>query len=116
MLYLTGSGCVVLMMLLADTGCALLVTLCFIQTGTLHINVANILMHVIPLMVYWGNYLGGGLSQSDSLLTHALIGIPGIPWQITLAIIAQFVFALSNNDILLSYRISLSVLMTCKTC
>ena len=74
------------------------------------------LMHVIPLMVYLGNDLGGGLSQSDSLLTHALIGIPGIPWQITLAIIAQFVFALSNNDILLSYRISLSVLMTCKTC
>ena len=38
---------------------------------------------VIPMMVFGSNDLGGEFSQSDSLLTHALVGIPGItgtPW------------------------------------
>ena len=33
--------------------------------------------------MYVSNILGGELSQSDSLLTHALVGIPGFtgtPW------------------------------------
>ena len=38
---------------------------------------------VIPMMVFGSNDLGGEFSQSDSLLTHALVGIHGItgtPW------------------------------------
>ena len=38
---------------------------------------------VIPMMVFGSNDLGGEFSQSDSLLTHAIVGIPGItgtPW------------------------------------
>ena len=38
---------------------------------------------VIPMMVFGSNDLGGEFSQSDSLLTHALVGVPGItgtPW------------------------------------
>ena len=66
MLHLTGSGCVAL------------VTLCFIQTRT--VTSQRILMLVIPMMIFGSNDLGGELSQSDSLLTHALVGIPGIPW------------------------------------
>ena len=66
MLYLTGSGCVAL------------VTLYFIQTRTQ--TSQTIVMPVIPMMVFGSNDLGGELSQSDSLLMHALVGIPGIPW------------------------------------
>ena len=33
---------------------------------------------VIPTMVFGSNDLGGEFSQSDSLLTHALVGVPGI--------------------------------------
>ena len=66
MLYLTGSGYVAL------------VPLCFIQTLTL--TSQTFVMPVIPVMVFGSNDLGGKLSQSDSLLTHALVGIPGIPW------------------------------------
>ena len=32
---------------------------------------------VIPMMVFGSNDLGGEFSKSDSLLTHALVGIPG---------------------------------------
>ena len=38
---------------------------------------------VIPMMVFGSNDLGGEFSLSDSLLTHAIVGIPGItgtPW------------------------------------
>ena len=38
---------------------------------------------VIPMMVFGSNDLRGEVSQSDSLLTHALVGIPGFtgtPW------------------------------------
>ena len=80
-----GSGCVAacyILMLLADTGCALLVTLCFIQTRTLHINVANICNACSSNDGFREQRrLGGELSQSDSLLTHVLVGISGIPWQ-----------------------------------
>ena len=37
-------------------------------------------MPVTPMMVFGSNDLGGELSQSDTLVTHALIEIPGIPW------------------------------------
>ena len=67
MLYLTGSGCVAL------------VTLCFIQTQTL--TSQTFVMPVIPMMVFGSNDLGWELYQSDSLLMHAIVGIPGIPWR-----------------------------------
>ena len=51
------------MLLLADIGCVVLVTF---------------VVPVIPMMVFGSNDLGGEFSQSDSLLTHALVGIPGI--------------------------------------
>ena len=38
---------------------------------------------VVQMMVFGSNDLGGEFSQSDSLLTHALVGIPGntgTPW------------------------------------
>ena len=67
-----------IMLDLTGSGCVALVTLCFIQTGTLTLQ--TFIMPVVPMMVFGSNDLGGELSQSDSLLTHALVGIPGIPW------------------------------------
>ena len=43
-------------------------------------NVANILSACNFMMVFGSNDLGGDLSQSDSLLKHALIEVPGIHW------------------------------------
>ena len=46
-------------------------------------NIANICGACNSKMVFGSNDLGGEFSQSDSLLTHALVGIPGItgtPW------------------------------------
>ena len=72
------------MMLSADIGCVVLVTLptCFfLQFRTL--TSQTFVVPVIPMMVFGSNDLGGEFSQSDSLLTHALVGVPGItgtPW------------------------------------
>ena len=53
----------------------------FLQFRTL--TSQNFVVPVIPMIVFGSNDLGGEFSQSDSLLTHALVGIPGItgtPW------------------------------------
>ena len=45
--------------------------------------IKTIVVPVIPMMVFGSNDLGGEFSQSDSLLSHALVGIAGItgtPW------------------------------------
>ena len=73
------------MLLLADIGCVTLVTLCFIQTRTL--TSQTFVMPAIPMMVFGSNDLVGELSKSDSLLSHALIEIPGIPWLLSHALI-----------------------------
>ena len=53
----------------------------FLQFRTL--TSQTIVVPVIPMMVFGSNDLGGEFSQSDSLLSHALVGITGItgtPW------------------------------------
>ena len=53
----------------------------FLQFRTL--TSQTFVVPVIPMMVFGSNDLGGEFSQSDSLLSHALVGIPGItgaPW------------------------------------
>ena len=53
----------------------------FLQIRTL--TSQTVVVPVIPMMVFGSNDLGGELSQSDSLLTHALVGFPGFtgtPW------------------------------------
>ena len=53
----------------------------FLQFRTLTLQ--TFVVPVIPMMVFGSNDLGGEFSQSDSLLTHAIVGIPGItgtPW------------------------------------
>ena len=47
----------------------------FLQIRTL--TSQTFVVPVIPMMVFGSNDLGGEFSQSDSLLTHALVGIPG---------------------------------------
>ena len=73
------------MMLLADIGCVVLVTLstCFFTISNTNLTSQTFVVPVIPMMVVGSNDLGGEFSQLDSLLTHALVGIPGItgtPW------------------------------------
>ena len=54
---------------------------CFLQIRTL--TSQTFVVPVIPMMVSGSNDLGGELSQSDILHTHALVGIPGFtgtPW------------------------------------
>ena len=53
----------------------------FLQFRTLASQ--SFVVPVIPMMVFGSNDLRGEFSQSDSLLTHALVGDPGItgtPW------------------------------------
>ena len=55
--------------------------LLFLQIRTL--TSQTFVVPVMPMMVLGSNDLGGELSQSDSLRTHALVGIPGFtgtPW------------------------------------
>ena len=53
----------------------------FLQNRTLTSQTFEV--PVIPMMVFGSNDLGGEFSQSESLLTHALVGFPGFtgtPW------------------------------------
>ena len=53
----------------------------FLQFRTLTLQ--TFVVPVFPMMVFGSNDLGGEFSQSDSLLSHAHVGIPGItgtPW------------------------------------
>ena len=53
----------------------------FLQIRTL--TSQTFVVTVIPVMVFGSNDLGVEFSQSDSLFTHALVGIPGTtgtPW------------------------------------
>ena len=53
----------------------------FLQFRTLTLQ--TFVVPVIPMMVFGSYDLGGEFSQSDSLLTHAIVGIPGstgTPW------------------------------------
>ena len=58
-----------------------IINMLFLQFRTL--TSQTFVVPVIPMMVFGSNDLGGEFSQSDSLLSHALVGIPGItgtPW------------------------------------
>ena len=73
------------MMLLDDNGCVVLATLstCFFLSQFRTLTSQTFVVPVIPMMVFGSNDLGGEFSQSDSLLTHALVGAPcitGTPW------------------------------------
>ena len=52
-----------------------IINMLFLQIRTL--TSQTFVVPVIPMMVFGSNDLGGEFSQSDSLLTHALVGIPG---------------------------------------
>ena len=49
---------------------------CFFRNSNA-ITSQTFVMSVIPMMVFGSNNLGGEFSQLDSLITHALVGIPG---------------------------------------
>ena len=71
------------MMLLADIGCVALIHYQHVLLQFRTLTLQTFLVPVIPMMVFGSNDLGEEFSQSDNLLTHAIVGIPGItdtPW------------------------------------